>query len=105
MSQANAELRVENAGLCLPADHGDRQGHQTRLPRVQRRHRGVEESRAAYATRAIGGRAWKTLLLVRQIHQHTDVVTMPVAPMPADKHDEYDGTEEVSWGSREQNFV
>jgi hypothetical protein len=65
----------------------------------------VEESRAAYATRAIGGRAWKTLLLVRQIHQHTDVVTMPVAPMPADKHDEYDGTEEVSWGSREQNFV
>ena len=31
MSHANAELRVENAGLCLPADHGDRQGHQRRF--------------------------------------------------------------------------
>ena len=59
----------------------------------------MEESRAAYATRAIGGRAWKTLLLVRQIHQHTEVYIMPLAPRPADEHDEYDGTEELGKGS------
>ena len=59
----------------------------------------MEESEAAHGTRAIGDRAWKTLLLARQIQQHTGVVIMSVAPGDADKHDEYDGTEELSQGS------